>query len=134
MTKTIHDVARALVGIPWRKGNEGLDCIGLVVRFFYLTTGYDLTPDLPAYDPIKAGTWGPLLDLCRAKFTWVTPAQAQDGDLLVYGNQEGAPAHVGILLGDRVLHSSITSGAVLVPRRRLDQYVSLVFCGRPSWV
>jgi cell wall-associated NlpC family hydrolase len=98
----IADLALAMVGVPYRYGgahpSEGFDCSGLVY--------YTYTSNGQAVPRTSRGQF----DIAHK----ITLAQAAEGDLVFFRDQEKL-SHVGIYLGDgRFVHAPSSGGSVRV--------------------
>ena len=98
--------ARAYIGVPYRIGSEGpnlFDCSGLVFRAF-ADAG-----ELPLIGGARFRAAGYLRWFASRQLATTDQAQAERGDLVIYGNGE----HIGIYLGDgRVISALVTGVAV----------------------
>lgn len=105
-------VARSWIGTPYRhqarlKG-VGCDCLGLLIGVWGELTG-ETVGLLPAYTPDWAEASGreTLADGLRSRLTEIAPADAREGDIVLFRWRAHLPAkHCGILTApDGMVHA-----------------------------
>ena len=106
----IADLAVSMLGVPYRYGgdhpHEGFDCSGLVY-YTYASNGL-------AVPRTSRGQF----DVAQK----ITLAQAAEGDLVFFQDQDNL-SHVGIYLGDgRFVHAPSSGGAVSVASMEAPYY------------
>lgn len=103
LVRRVTDLARALVGTPYRYGGDtprGFDCSGFI-RYVYRKAA-NLTLPHSSRRLFAAG---------RA----VPRGQEEPGDLIFYSTRGGGPTHVGVYLGQgRFVHAPGESDAVKI--------------------
>jgi cell wall-associated NlpC family hydrolase len=98
--------ARAYLGTPYRVGTEGpdtVDCSGLVFRAF-ANAG-----EAGQIGGSRLRAAGYLRWFAAHNLLTTDPAEAERGDLVIYGNGE----HIGIYLGDGRVISAVVSGVTV---------------------
>nr|WP_131863943.1 NlpC/P60 family protein [Biostraticola tofi] len=102
-----------VMGIPWRNrvcSFEAADCWGLIVLYFRHVAGVEVHHS-PNYEACED-----FITCFSDEVThWRSTDQPLDGGLLV-GYHGSRPVHVGIVIGDKVLHSRQRSSSVRLDR------------------
>ena len=97
----IDEFITFMIDVPWVEGKATFsecDCWGLVVLYYRHVVGIELAPthDLPITEGMTAQL---------ATGQWEEVEQPVDGVVfMAYSN--GQPAHCGVIIGNRVLHSA----------------------------
>lgn len=111
------------ISIPYKdngRGVEGLDCYGLVWKILKEV----FNKEIPKLDGVYTGDSVNALKKHRALVPAEQVEAPVDGDIvLIY--VKGRPAHVGIYLGGKVLHTTSLRGCVYEPvekYRRREYY------------
>ena len=97
----IDEFITFMIDVPWVEGKASFaecDCWGLVVLYYRHVVGIELAPthDLPMVDGMAAQL---------ATGQWQEVTQPSDG-VVFMSYRDGNPAHCGIIIGNRVLHSA----------------------------
>ena len=95
------------IGIPYRingRGDNGIDCAGLVMEFYRHDMGVEL-PALLYGDAVTREEMASLAENGMASGRWEAVETPDRGDVLVF-RMYGQPTHVGVYIGDGdFLHS-----------------------------
>lgn len=90
-----------MIDVPWVEGKANFaecDCWGLVVLYYRHVIGIELAPthDLPMAEGMAAQL---------ATGHWQEVTQPADG-VVFMSYRDSSPAHCGVIIGNRVLHSA----------------------------
>lgn len=115
--QAVVDTARSFIGVKWRHQGRsrefGLDCVGLPL-LVGMELGYMNVSLKPANYPRRPDST--FIPLFREYLDFVKPADAKDGDILVFADG-GYPCHCGFLATldgvPTVIHSHAMDRAVV---------------------
>lgn len=106
-----------MLGAPYAVGGrslEGIDCLGVVVRFF-AKMGVEI------HDPLTGDREDILTSAFADQFIGIKAADRLDFDLAVIKGQ-GDPQHLGVFYGGKILHATRGAGVVFARVFGVHQY------------
>jgi cell wall-associated NlpC family hydrolase len=111
---SMKTTAEDMLGWPYKelgRGPDGIDCLGVVLRFYAETMGIPL-PDPVSHDPSEV-----INSVFHDEWNAVEIDGPRDGDVARF-TKDGRE-HLGIVLGRAVLHASRRGGVIVTPIARL---------------